>query len=101
MPKLSSDRLQRVKASEYEQNISKNIRSTENHFDSNRAKICEEIFVGDWCLFKSEDNNNNCMLGLVLGLAYTCGTTWISMEYSNNFAKIKGNKKNRSLMSLV
>lgn len=85
--KLSSDRLQRVRTSEYE----KNIRSTETH-KYNGTITCEEVSIGDWCLFQRSDGDN-CIIGLVLSFAYMRGSTWRSIEYSNTFANVSGNKK--------
>lgn len=63
--KLSSDRLQRVRNSEYE----KNVRSVITR-NCNCTIISEKVSIGDWCLFQTDDGND-CIIGLVLGFAYT------------------------------
>lgn len=85
--KLSSDRLQRVRSSEYE----KNVRSTITR-NRNCTITSEEVSIGDWCLFQT-DNGDGYIVGLVLSFAYMTGQTWRSIEYSNNFANVSGNKK--------
>lgn len=92
--KLSNDRLQRVRTSEYEKYSASNITPV---CDIHKS---EKIFVEDWCLFKKIDSEN-CLIGLVLGFAYVDGKTWKSVEFSNNYANVIGNKKNWHFMPLV
>lgn len=88
--KLSSDRLERVKVSDYQKLSS--LPRTSNSGYINFAVVCEEIFIGDWGLFKQIDGPK-CLVGMVLGFGYMEGKTWKSIEYSSNFAKVTGNKK--------
>jgi len=94
--KLSSDRLQRVRNSEYEKNIRSVI--TCNH---NCTIISTELNVGDWCLFQTDDDNG-CIIGLVLNFAYMINQTWRNIEYSNNFVNfVISDKKQIGVLSLV
>ncbi|XP_077255597.1 uncharacterized protein LOC143893755 [Temnothorax americanus] len=90
--KLSSDRLQRVRESELTTYIQKSRFAQRN----DEYKKCDEIFIGDWCLFKRL-NNKKCYIGHILSFAYTNGKTkgkmWKSIEYSKSFAKTEGNSK--------
>lgn len=88
--KLSSDRLERVKTSDYQKLSSLSRTSNSRHIDS--PVVCEEVFIEDWGLFKKTDSSK-CLVGMVLGFGYMEGKTWKSLEYSNNFAKVSGNKK--------
>lgn len=87
MTKLSSDRLQRVKNSEYEKNL-----PLSKPGISDCTILSKEVFIGDWCLFETVDGDK-CNIGLVLSFAYTSGKTWKNIEYSNTFANVTGNKK--------
>ena len=83
---VSADRLQRVK--ENESQISKH-----QHNVLEDVQVCDTIFVGNWCLFHSEGKENKYLIGLVLGFAYYKENIWRNIEYSNNYAQIKNNKK--------
>ena len=85
--RLSTDRLERVKHSEFKRDISFSIES-----DKDNVTELEEICIGDWCMFKKEDSDS-CLLGLILGFAYPSGKTWKSKEFSGNFARIHGNRR--------
>lgn len=88
--KLSSDRLERVRTSDYQKVASLPRTSNSGYIDS--AVVCEEIFIGDWGLFK-KINGPKCLVGIVLGFGYMEGKTWKNLEYSSNYAKVSGNKK--------
>ena len=85
---LSSDRLQRVKDCELEK--SKNQSREEIKF----TKVCNEVEIGDYCLFTRLDNHKKCYLGLVLAFAYLEGKTWKSTEFSSDYANVKENGRN-------
>lgn len=85
--KLSSDRLYRVRASEY----------GKKGRDLGSPKVtsvteAKEIFLGDGCIFQRIDSED-FIAGLVLSFFYTTGETWKVKEYSNFYANISGNKK--------
>lgn len=74
--KLSSDRLERVKSS----NVSHNCHLIDESA-SRVPSIEEEITIGDWCAFKSEDNS--IVIGHVHAFSYATGSTWRNQEYSS------------------
>ena len=83
----STDRLERVKHSQFKSDVSLPIDS-----DKNNVTELDEICIGDWCIFKNE-GSDSCLLEFVLGFAYPSGETWKSIEFSGNFARIHGNKR--------
>lgn len=89
--KLSTDRLQRVQQCEANK---KNIYVCQ---EIDTVTEADEIQVGEWCLFKSEKTEDH-LVGSILGFAYFDQKTWKKTEYSNDFAKIKGNVKNLGVL---
>lgn len=51
--------------------------------------VCEEIFIGQWCLFKHRNKiEKKVLLGLVLGFAKINGNTYSSRNYSQKSCKV-------------
>ncbi|KAJ8686027.1 hypothetical protein QAD02_021820 [Eretmocerus hayati] len=90
--KLSSDRLVRVQQSEMDQRSYAQI----SRPVINSVGKLDEVFIFDWCLFKSADFDG-CLIGFVLGFVYKEEKNWTKMSYSKKSVKVLGTVQGKNM----
>ncbi|KAK3928336.1 Calcium-binding protein 4 [Frankliniella fusca] len=88
--RLSSDRLLRVQEDKIDRTTS---RANQTALAATQRVKEDEISVGQWCAFQSE--NNSLIIARILAFSYLSGSSWRNQQYSSSSAPVQAPNPNK------